>query len=92
VLERVLTYGGKPVTHEPSGRLSIEVWTEWGYNRRNWRDGKTQRLEDQLPEVVAGFMRRALADRAEERKRAAEEREKQRIADERANIEKVDQG
>lgn len=87
LLERVLTYGGKPVTHEPSGRLSIEVWTEWGYNRRNWRDGKTQRLEDQLPQVVAGFMRLALADRAEERKRAAEEREKQRIAEERANLE-----
>lgn len=88
LLERVLTYGGKPVTHEPSGRLSIEVWTEWGYNRRNWRDGKTQRLEDQLPQVVAGFMRLALADRAEVRKRAAEEREKQRIAEERANLEK----
>ena len=89
LLERVLTYGGKPVTHEPSGRLSIEVWTEWGYNRRNWRDGKTQRLEDQLPQAVAGFMRLALADRAEERKRVAEEREKQRIAEERANLEKV---
>ncbi len=88
LLERVLTYGGKPVTLEPSGRLSIEVWTEWGYNRRNWRDGKTQRLEDLLPEVVAGFMRLALTDRAEERKKAAEEREKQRIAEERANLEK----
>ena len=88
LLERVLTYGGKPVTHEPSGRLSIEVWTEWGYNRRSWRDGKAQRLEDQLPQMVAGFMRLALADRAEERKRAAEEREKQRIAEERANLEK----
>lgn len=88
LLERVLTYGGKPVTHEPSGRLSIEVWTEWGYSRRTWRDGKTQRIEDQLPQIVAGFMHLALTDRAEERKRAAEEREKQRIADERANLEK----
>ena len=88
LLERVLTYGGKPVTLEPSGRLSIEVWTEWGYNRRNWRDGKTQRLEDLLPQVVAGFMRLALTDRADERKKAAEEREKQRIAEERANLEK----
>jgi hypothetical protein len=79
-IERVLTYGGKPVTLEPSGRLSIEVWTESGYNRRNWRDGKTQRLEDLLPQVVAGFMRLALSDRAE--------REKQRTAEERANVEK----
>ena len=88
LLERVLTYGGKPVTLERSGRLSIDVWTEWGYNRRNWRDGKTQRLEDLLPQVVGGFMRLALGDRAEERKKAAEEREKQRIAEERANLEK----
>ncbi len=88
LLERVLTYGGKPVTLEPSGRLSIEVWTEWGYNVRNWRDGKTQRLEDQLSRVVAGFMRLALADRAEQRRRAAEERERQRIAEERTNLEK----
>jgi len=36
LLERVLTYSGKPVTLEPSGRLSIEVWTEWGSNIRNW--------------------------------------------------------
>jgi hypothetical protein len=33
-------------------------------------------------------MRLALADRAEERRRVAEEREKQRIAEERANLEK----
>ncbi len=84
----MLTYGGKPVTLEPSGRLSIEVWTEGGYNVRNWRDGKTQRLEDQLSRVVAGFMRLALADRAEQRRRAAEERERQRIAEERTNLEK----
>lgn len=88
LLERVLTYGGKPVTLEPSGRLSIEVWTEWGSSIRGWRDGKTQRLEDQLAQVVAGLMRLALADRAEQRRRAGEERERQRIEEERANLEK----
>jgi hypothetical protein len=88
LLERVLTYGGKPVTLEPSGRLSIEVWTEWGSNIRNWKDGKTQRLEDQVSQVVAGFMRLALASRAEQRRRAAEERERERIAEERAKLEK----
>ncbi len=53
--------------------------------------GKRSGLKINLPgggRVVSCWL--ALADRAEERKRAAEEREKQRIADERANIEKLD--
>jgi hypothetical protein len=88
LLERVLSYDGKPVTLEPSGRLSIEVWTGWGSSLRSWRDGKTQGLEDQLPRVVAGFIRIALANRAEQRRRTANEQERQRIAEERANLEK----
>jgi hypothetical protein len=63
LLERVLTFGGKPVTLEPSSRLSVEVWTEWDSNRRKWKDGKSQRLEGQIPHIVAGFIRLALADR-----------------------------
>lgn len=87
LLERVLTFSGKPVTLEPSGRLTAEVWTEWGASRLRWRDGKSQRLEDQLSHIVTGFIRLALADRAENEKRAAEERERQRIAEERAQLE-----
>jgi hypothetical protein len=87
ILERVLTYGGKPVTHEPSGQFAIEVWSGYGSSRARWRDGKSQNLEEQLPKVVAGFIRLALADRADKENRAAEERARQRLAEERAKIE-----
>ena len=46
LLHRVLTFGGKPFTLEPSGRLSVEVWTAWGTHKRSWKDGKSP-LEDQ---------------------------------------------
>jgi hypothetical protein len=87
LLERVLTFGGKPVTFEPSGRFSIEVWNVWGSNRKKWSDGKAQRLEEQTGQVTAGFIRLALANRAEAEKRAADERERQRRAEERAQLE-----
>jgi hypothetical protein len=86
LLERVLTYGGRPVTFAPSGKLSVEALTAWGDNRRRWRDGKSS-LEDQIPAVVAGFIQLALEDRTVEQKRVAEERERQRRAEERAQLE-----
>lgn len=55
LLERVLTYGGRPVTFEPSGKLSAEALTAWGDNRRRWKDGKVS-LEEQIPAIVAGFI------------------------------------
>jgi hypothetical protein len=87
LLERVLTFGGKPVTFEPSGKFAIEVWNGWGSSRGRWRDGKSQDLEEQLPQIVAGFIRLALAERADKKKRAAEERERQRLAEECAKFE-----
>ena len=45
------------------------------------------RLEEQLSQVVAGFLRLALADRAEEERRVAEQRERQREAEVRAQLE-----
>jgi hypothetical protein len=81
-----LKYGGKPVTEEPSGKLSITVWNSWGSDRRRWSDGKSP-LEEQLPHFVAGLIRFALIDRAKERERAAEERERQRRAEEWAKLE-----
>lgn len=88
LLERVLTYAGKPVTLEPSGRLSITVWSDYGSDRKKWTDGKT-RLEQQLPKIVAGLIRLALADRADKERRKAEERERQRIAQEQAQLESL---
>jgi hypothetical protein len=86
MLERVLKYGGKPVTEEPSGKLSITVWTSYGSDRRRWSDGKSP-LEEQVPNVVAGLIRFALIDRAKERERATEERERQRRVEEWAKLE-----
>lgn len=83
----MLTFGGKPVTFEPSGKFAIEVRNGWGSSRARWRDGKSQGLEEQLPAIVAGFIRLALADRADRQKRTAEESERQRLAQERAKIE-----
>jgi hypothetical protein len=86
LLERVLTFAGKPVTYEPSGKLSIIVPSGWGSDRKKWTDGKS-RLEEQLCRIVAGFIRLALADRAEKEKQAAAERERQRLAQEQALLE-----
>jgi hypothetical protein len=86
LLERVLTFAGKPVTLEPSGKLSITVWNAWGSDRKKWTGGKSS-LEQQLSRIVAGFIRLALADSAEKVKRAAEERERQRVAQEQAQLE-----
>jgi hypothetical protein len=86
MLERVLKYGGKPVAAVPSGKLSITVWTSWGSDRRRWSDGKSP-LEEQLSRIVAGLIRFALTDRAKERERAAEERERKRRTEEWAQLE-----
>lgn len=88
LLERVLTYADKPVTLEPSGRLSIAVWSHYGSDRKKWADGKT-RLEQQLPTIVAGLIRIALADRADKERRAAEAQERWRIAEEQAHLESL---
>lgn len=85
MLQRVLTYGGKPVTHKPSGRLSVIVWNAWGSDRKKWRDGKLQ-IEAQISHIVAGFIRLALADRAEMQQRAAEEAQRRRRAEEHAKL------
>ena len=86
VLERVLTYSGKPVTLQPSGKLSVTVWTSYGSDRKKWSDGKL-RLEEQLSRIVAGFIRLALADRAEKQEHMARERERERLAKEQAHLE-----
>jgi hypothetical protein len=86
LLERVLTFAGKPVTFEPSGVLSIQVWNGWGSNRSSWKDQKDKRLEAQLSQVAAGFIRLALADRRNAEERRAAERERERIAEEDARL------
>ena len=87
VLERVLTFGGKPDTLEPSGELAIEVWQYWGGERKRWKDNKSHRLEEQVLQIVAGFIRIALAERAKDERRFAEEEEERRRAADRSRLE-----
>ena len=84
VLERVLTYGGTPYEHKATGRFSLRIWKPWNALRKSWGDGKTRTLEDQLPEIVAGFMQIALLGKAEDEKRAVEKAAAERIAAEQA--------
>lgn len=84
VLERVLSYGGTPYEHRTTGRFSLRIWKPWNAPRKSWGDGKTRTVEDQLPDIVAGFMEIALSGRAEDEKRAVEKAEAERIAAERA--------
>jgi hypothetical protein len=62
------------------------VWSAWGSDRKKWTDAKP-RLEEQICRIVAGFIRLALADRAEKEKRGAEERERERISREYSQLE-----
>lgn len=52
--------------------------------RKRWGDGKTRTIEEQPPEIVAGFMQIALSGKSEDEKRAAEKAEAEQIAAERA--------
>jgi len=87
VLERVLTFSGMPASFEPTSQLAIEVWRPWRAERKRWKDRGSVRLEARIPQIVAGFVRIALAERAEQEKRLAEEKERQRRAEERARLE-----
>ena len=84
VLQRVLTYAGTPHEHKPSGRLGLKIWQPWNALPKSWNDGKTRTLEDLLPEIVAGFLRIALAGKAADEKRAVEKAEAERLEAERA--------
>lgn len=71
-------------------KISIDGYYE---GRKSWSDGKTQRLEEKLPQVIEGFiaaaeaMRRSTEERQAQKARWAEEaairHEKERIAYER---------
>ncbi len=84
VLQRVLTYAGTPLEQKPSGRLGLQIWQPWNASPKSWKDGKTRTLEDLLPEIVAAFLRIALAGKAADEKRAAEKVQAERLAAERA--------
>ena len=87
LVDRVLKYGAQPpVAREPSGKLLIEVWDIWSAQKKRWKDGKTAQLEELIPKVLAGFIRIALYRRAEEERRGAEARERQKRIEERDRL------
>lgn len=86
LVDRVLSYGGKFVSYEPAGRLSVEVWNVGRLRTKRWKDGKTTQLEEVVPKALAGFIRIALTARAAQELRIAQEREHQRIVEERERL------
>jgi hypothetical protein len=78
-LDRVLTYGGKPVTYKPTGEFFFEAYGVWDVHKK-WKEGKAGPMEETLPTVLAGLIRIALPRRAEELRQAELEREKRRRA------------
>lgn len=79
-------------TYQFLGDLKVSIDGHYE-GRKSWSDGKTQRLEEKLPQVIEGFiaaaeaMRRSTEERRAQQARWAEEaairREKERIAYER---------
>ncbi|HVO60606.1 MAG TPA: hypothetical protein VMT53_06700 [Terriglobales bacterium] len=73
----------RSVSYEPTGTLALvirsEVWPPEGLRRR-WADGKTQRIEELIPDFVSGLMRTAIVMRRHEeesKKREEERRQRQ---------------
>jgi hypothetical protein len=86
ILKKVLSYGGKDVTLNPTGQLSFEIWRPWGASPKRWKDKKGIVLEGMLPQMVASFIRIALVEKQREEIRLAERREAQRREEERARL------
>jgi hypothetical protein len=77
------------VTHEPAGKLALIIdWETWERReqRTRWSDAKLQRVENLIPDFVAGLMRIAVALRRKEEERKRREAEEQKRAQERAQL------
>lgn len=70
----------KSYTYDFSGDLTLRI-AGWYDGRKSWADGKTQRLEEKLSQVIEGFlaaaeaMRRKTEEQAEQHRKWAEEAE-----------------
>ncbi|MFB3922672.1 MAG: hypothetical protein ACE145_13180 [Terriglobia bacterium] len=81
----------KVVTHAPGGKLALVIYAStWGQyvQRARWTDAKVQRIENLVPDFVAGLMRTAVAIRRQEDERKKREAEQQKRAQERAQLQK----
>ena len=81
----------KVVTHEPGGKLALVIrsTTSGKYAQRaQWSDAKVRRIENLVPDFVAGLLRTAVALRRQEEDRKKREAEQQKRAQERAQLQK----
>jgi hypothetical protein len=83
------------VTDEPAGKLALIIHSgtcDRHDQRTRWRDAKVQRVENLIPDFVAGLMRIAVALRRQEderkRREAEEEKREQEMAQLQEDIEK----
>ena len=79
----------RKVAYEPTAALALvirsEVWPSEGLRRR-WADGKTQRVEDLIPDFVSGLIRTAIVMRRHEEEAKKREEERQQRAQERMKL------
>ena len=79
------------VKNEPSGLLALvihsEAWETRGLQTK-WRDAKVQRIENLIPDFVAGLMRTAVVLRQKEEERKRRELEEQKRAQNLAQLRK----
>ncbi len=81
----------KVVTHEPGGKLWLVISSAtWGQyaQRARWGDAKVRRIENLVPDFVAGLLRTAVALRRQEEDRKKHEAEEQKRRHERAQLQK----
>jgi cell division ATPase FtsA len=77
------------VTHEPAGKLALIIhWQTWEprEQRTRWSDAKVKRVENLIPDFVAGLMRIAVALRRKEEERERREAEEQQREQEKAQL------
>lgn len=75
-------YSYNPIRLEPTGVLSMEIWSYSRGLQKTWRDRESGQLEEQLPKCLAGMMRIALRERAERDREEKEEQARQKRIDE----------
>lgn len=79
------------VAQEPSGKLVLIIHsgTCGKYEQRTrWSDAKVQRIENLIPDFVAGLMRTSIAQQRQDAERKQREADDQRRARERAQLQK----
>lgn len=65
---------------EGTGKFEFHIGGQYGVARRGWRDGKTQRIEDCLNDIMVALVAGAVALKEQAEQRARDEVERARLA------------